>query len=462
MKIVVLSGSPKGSLSATLQYARFLEKQFPEHDFQTAHVALEEGSLERDGAALREVADDVRRADGVLWVFPVYTFLVPARYKQFIERLLACEAKDVFRGKYAASLSTSIHFFDHTAHNYVHGICDDLGMKFVGAFSASVYDLLKPQGKRQLSLFARSFFAAIHDRAPTARRYDPVRHRALEYSPAPPAKRVDLAGKRTVILTDARDVDANALKMVERLRNTFRSPPEVVNLNALSIGFGCDGCFQCGADGLCVRRDADDLHALYTSKLDPADVILMAGTIRDRYLSSRWKFFFDRGFFRPLIPWFPGKQLAFLISGPLRQLPNLREVLEAYAEFHQANLAGIVTDEAEDSASLDRLLDDLATRLAFCAEHGHIRPQSFLGVGGSRIFRDDTYGFLRPVFRVAHRYYRKHGLYDFPHSDLRTRLMVFGGVLMTRLPGVGKRFYRSLKEDIVRCLQKEVEKWKSE
>jgi len=462
MKIVVLSGSPKGPLSATLQYARFLEKQFPEHDFHIAHVALEEGDLEGDAAALENVVEELRGAQGVLWVFPIYTFLVPARYKRFIERLLAGEAKDAFRGKYAASLSTSIHFFDHTAHNYVHGICEDLGMKFVGSFSAGVYDLMKPEGKRQLSLFGRGFVAAMSDAAPIPRRYDPVLHRLLEYAPAPPASRADLGAKRMVIVTDARDEDVNARKMVERLRSRFTPPPEVINLHALSIRFGCDGCFQCGADGLCVRRDADDIHALYTSKLDPADVIVMAGTVRDRYLSSRWKFFFDRGFFRPLVPWFPGKQLAFLVSGPLRQLPNLREILEAYAEFHRANLAGIVTDEADDSAALDRLLDDLAGRLALYAKEGYVKPRSFLGIGGSRIFRDDTYGFLRPVFRFAHRYYRKHGLYDFPHNDLRTRLMVFGGMLMTRLPGVGKRFYRSLKKDIVKCLQKEVENWKGE
>jgi multimeric flavodoxin WrbA len=462
MKIVVLSGSPKGPLSATLQYARFLEKQFPEHDFHVAHVALEEGSLEEYPWALESVVKEVRGAQGVLWVFPIYTFLVPARYKMFIERLLAGEAEHAFRDKYAASLSTSIHFFDHTAHNYVHGICEDLGMSFVGSFSAGVYDLIKPEGKRQLTLFARDFFAAISDGAPVARRFVPLRHRPIGYSPGPPAEPVDLDGKRMVIVTDAPDEDANASKMVERLRSRFRPAPEVVNLRALAIRFGCDGCFQCGANGLCVRRDADDLHALYTSKLDPADVIVMAGTIQDRYLSSRWKLFFDRGFFRPLVPWFPGKQLAFLVSGPLRQLPNLREILEAYSEFHQANLAGIVTDEATDSATLDRLLDGLAERLALCAGEGYVKPRSFLGIGGSRIFRDDTYGFLRPVFQFAHRYYRKHGLYDFPQNDLRTRLMVFGGMLMTKLPGVGKRFYRSLKKDIVRCLQKEVENWKGE
>ncbi|PKN83594.1 MAG: hypothetical protein CVU51_12140, partial [Deltaproteobacteria bacterium HGW-Deltaproteobacteria-1] len=58
-----------------------------------------------------------------------------------------------------------------------------------------------------------------------------------------------------------------------------------------------------------------------------------------------------------------GKQIAFLISGPLGQLPNLRQILEAYAEFQEANLAGIVTDESQDSTQIDKLLTELAGTL---------------------------------------------------------------------------------------------------
>lgn len=40
MKIIVLNGSPKGNLSITLQYIRFLEKKYPQHKFQIFNVAL--------------------------------------------------------------------------------------------------------------------------------------------------------------------------------------------------------------------------------------------------------------------------------------------------------------------------------------------------------------------------------------------------------------------------------------
>jgi hypothetical protein len=203
-----------------------------------------------------------------------------------------------------------------------------------------------------------------------------------------------------------------------------------------------------------VLRNTDDINDLYLKKLAPADIIVMAGTIVDRYVSWRWKLFFDRGFFLPLVPWWPGKQLAFLVSGPLRQLPTLREILEGYAEFHQANLAGIVTDENQDCAATDGLLEHLAQRMADCSASGYVRPKTFLGVGGTKIFRDDAWGYLRPVFQVAHRYYRAHGMYDFPQRRWKNWLLATAGMFLVSLPGVRGRFFRSLKEGMVAPLRR--------
>ena len=68
------------------------------------------------------------------------------------------EAVGAFKDKYAGVLTTSIHFFDHTAIDYMNGICDDLGMKFVGSYSAAMDDLLKKEERDRLLLFAKGFF----------------------------------------------------------------------------------------------------------------------------------------------------------------------------------------------------------------------------------------------------------------------------------------------------------------
>jgi len=459
MRIVVLNGSPKGILSATLHYVFYLQKKFPEHEFTILHICQEHDSLERDPAALERILDVVRQSDAVLWSFPIYTFLVHAYYKRFIELVNARGAQSAFAGKYAASVSTSIHFFDHTAINYLHATCDDWDAKFVGAFSAFVYDLVEKKEQQRLVAFAKTFFAAVERQIPVPKIHDPVEHSSFPYAPSPAKRRAALGAKKMVILTDSLDEDGNLARMVRRFRESIDGEPEVVNLQTC-VRFGCDGCFQCGADGQCIFRNADGVNDLYLLKLESADIIVMAGTIVDRYLSWKWKIFFDRGFFKPIIPWWPGKQLGFLVSGPLKQLPNLRQILEGYVEFHQGSLVGIVTDESGDSTAIDGLLEDLAERLVFCAEQGYVKPQTFLGIGGTKIFRDGAWGFLRPVFQVAHYYYRDHGMYDFPQKNFQNWLLITFGMFFTRLPGVRKRFFQTVKKGMLRPLERVLKKVK--
>jgi hypothetical protein len=116
--------------------------------------------------------------------------------------------------------------------------------------------------------------------------------------------------------------------------------------------------------GCCFGARRERLRRQAYGKLMAADILILAGSVQDRYLSARWKIFFDRGFFMNHVPLFAGKQIGCLVSGPLAQLANLRQILEAYFECQQANFVGIVTDECVSSEELDRLLDGLAGRLS--------------------------------------------------------------------------------------------------
>jgi len=138
MKIAVLNGSPKGEVSVTMQYVHFLQQRFPEIEFVFYDVALKIKKLEKDDKSFGEVIAGVAAADAVLWAFPLYFLVVCSQYKRFIELIFEKNAVSAFRGKPAACLTTSINFFDHTAQNYINGICDDLGMNFFGSYSAEM------------------------------------------------------------------------------------------------------------------------------------------------------------------------------------------------------------------------------------------------------------------------------------------------------------------------------------
>ena len=189
---------------------------------------------------------------------------------------------------------------------------------------------------------------AIHERRSTPRRYRPVARDAFRYEPGEPSKKVATLAKKIIIVSDADDPGSNLAKMACRLQSCLDGQTSVINLREINIRGGCLGCCQCGLDNECVYQDSDDVHAVY-GKLTAADVVIVAGSVRDRYLSARWKVFLDRSFFMNHVPVFAGKQMGYLVEGPLSQLATLRQVLDAYVECQQANLVGMVSDECSTS-----------------------------------------------------------------------------------------------------------------
>ena len=457
MKITVLNGSPKGMTSVTMQYVLFLQKKHPHHEFRILNICHDIKNLEDNQAAFQDVIAAIQSSDAMLWATPVYVLLVPGPYKRFIELVFERSAQSAFQGKYAATLTTSVRFFDHTALAYLNAISDDLGMNYVGAYSAEMFDLLKEQEQDRLMFFWQNFLHAVEERRPTQRSYSSVSTQKTDYKPGNIDQKISTGGRNILVIADAEESDTNLRNMVRRFCDCFTEPVEVVNLHEIKIRGGCLGCIQCSFDNVCVYRDADDVHGVYR-KMTAADVVIHAGIIKDRFFSARWKTLIDRGFFNNHVPILAGKQIGYLVSGPLSQLPNLRDVFEACAEIGQTNITGIVTDECHDSQELDRLLDEFAHRTVACAEAGYVRPMTFLGKGGKKILRDEIWAGIRFVFPLDHQYYKRHGLYDFPKRSLKTRITeTFFGLLL-KIPSFRKKFQAKMKEGMIESLVEVVEK----
>jgi multimeric flavodoxin WrbA len=450
MKIVVLNGSPKGDVSVTRQYVLYLEKVFPEHRFVVLHVAQQSKKLERDAAAFDQVIEEVRSADGVIWAFPLYILLVCSQYKRFIELISERGAEQAFHGKHAVTLSTSINYFDSNAHVYMRSVCDDLGMSFVGIHSAHMHDITKKEERQRLHLFAEEFFTSIQ-----ARMAFPRVSAVLPREPARPYRQisgtrpVDAHGKKIVILTDSRPGQESLEAMTARLAAAWGGDARMVNLFDLDIKGGCQGCLRCGAAYRCAYTGKDGYIDFYTSVLVPADIIVFAGSISCRQLSWKWREFFDRSFFNTHTPSLVGKQFAFLVSGPLSLLPELRVTYEGWTELQQSNLVAFISDEAGDRVALDAALDQLAERMIRFAQTGYIRPRTFLGVAGMKIFRDDIWSELRVVFRADHRAYKRLGLYDFPQRKIGHRIVMGLAWFITGLPGIRSRFPSMIRTQMV-------------
>jgi multimeric flavodoxin WrbA len=450
MKIVVLNGSPKGEVSVTRQYVVYLEKAFPEHQFVVLPVAQRIRELERDAAAFDKVIAEVRSADGVIWAFPLYILLVCSQYKRFIELIDERGVAAAFQGKHAVTLSTSINYFDSNAHTYMRSVCEDLGQRFVGSYSAEMNDLTRPSERRRLGLFAEDFFCAIKAGTEFQRLSTALpRASALRYRPGTAGCRESTGGRKIVIVSDQRPGQENLSGMVERLRDAWDGVAQVVNLHELDIKGGCQGCLRCGAAYRCAYTGKDGFIDFYNEVLRPADIIVFAGAIVSRQLSWKWREFFDRSFFNTHTPSLVGKQMAFLVSGPLSLLPELRETYEGWVELQHSHLVSFVSDEGESSDALDRTLQGLAGRLVQFSLSGYIKPQTFLGVAGMKIFRDDIWAQLKVVFRADHKAYKRLGYYDFPQRKVGLRLVMGLAWFVTGLPLIRRRFPSMIRTQMI-------------
>lgn len=145
----------------------------------------------------------------------------------------------------------------------------------------------------------------------------------------------------------------------------------------------------------------------------------------------------------------PGGQAARIHRfRPLSLLPELRETYEAWTELQQSNLAAFVSDEVP-AAMLDAALDQLAERLVRFSEAAYIRPRTFLGVAGMKIFRDDIWSELKVVFRADHQAYKRLGFYDFPQRRIGHRMLMGLAWFITGLPGIRTQFTLMIRKQMM-------------
>ena len=423
MKIIVLNGSPKGTLSVTMEYIQFLQNNFTEHEFEIIQISQPIKKIEKDDQMFNEILNKIKDSDGVIWATPVYHMLIPSQYKRFIEMIFERGKKEYFKDKPTTILTTSIHFYDHTCHNYMHAICDDLEMKYIGYYSADMYDLMEEEERTRLMKYAENFFNSISDNYRTTRAYFPIFTEEFNYKPGEVTEKIETNAKKIRILMDINESNSNLSKMVNQFINYCNGEVELLVMSDFDIKGGCLGCINCGLDNICVYQDKDEFYNL-CQRIKDSDIIIFAGKIVDRYLSSQWKQYHDRSFYRNHVPMYSGRQIGYIVSGPLIQIPNLRQILRSYPDMEKANLVDIVTDESGDSEYIDNALYNLAKGVVSCADQDFIKPQTFLGVGGNKIFRDDVYSRLRIAFKADYEYYKKHKHFNFPKLSWKYKMLI--------------------------------------
>jgi multimeric flavodoxin WrbA len=459
MKFTILNGSPKGAESVTMQYILYIKKKHPEHEYNIINIAQTIKKIENDEKRFEDIILQVKESDGVVWGFPLYVMLVCSQYKRFIELIFERNVEAVFENKYTIVLSTSIHFYDHTAQNYMNSICDDLKMKYVGNYPADSWDLLYPERRARWLLFVEEFMKNIENKYPTSKHYAPLKMRDFKYTPGKiieDTERIDTLGKKILVVSDETNENTNIGKMIKRFKESFSSEIEIINLYDIDVKGGCISCLQCGYDHKCSYLGKDGFFEFWEDVVMTSDILVFAGVIKDRYLSSRWKMVQDRAFYMTHTPTLMGKQMGYIISGPLNQIPNLSQMFQAQIEIQDSNFVDIITDEFGASEDIDAILHDFARRLVTFSKADYFKPITFLGEGGKKIFRDDIYGRNRFVFLADHEYYKEHGFYDtFPQNDERAKKLNEKLIPLMRIDKVRNKI--NMKQEFLRPFRKVTE-----
>jgi len=435
MQVLVLNGSPKGKYSITLQTSLYLEKNFPEHKFQYLHVGQYIKLYEKDFSAAEEAKT---AADLIIFCYPVYTFIAPSQLHRFIE-LLKTSGLNV-SGKFVTQITTSKHFYDVTAHKYIQQNCQDLSMKYIKGLSADMDDLLTENGQRE----AKEFFEYVcwsieHDIYETV----PNNTAIPNHLPVTAVtSKHDKKGGDVVIVTDCSKDDKQLNDMINRFTAVLKYKSRIVNISEYPLHGGCLGCFNCAATGKCIYKDGFD--DFLRSSIQTADAIIYAFSIKDHSMGSVFKMYDDRQFCNGHRTVTMGIPTGYLISGNYPSEANLQMIIEARSEVGGNFLAGVACDETNPDAEID----NLAKKLDYAISHNYNQPKNFYGVGGIKIFRDLIW-LMRGMMKADHRFYKEHGLYDFPQKKKATILkMYLVGALMSS-PKLKSRLGNKINEGMI-------------
>lgn len=411
MKVLVVNGSPKGRNSITYQSVRFLQKKFREDEFEVIHAGAQIRSYEQD---MSKVCEAIEWADMILFAYPVYTFIAPSQLHKFIT-LLKDREMDL-SGKYCTQITTSKHFYDVTAHRYIEDNCRDMGLKVLRGFSADMNDLLTKKGQLQIITYWNYIKHII------MQKNSPF----VEEEENTPLDEKD-GRYKVVIVTDCTRENNRLRRMIIDFRKALPYKSHVVNLQNFDFRGGCLGCFNCAADGTCVYNDGFD--DFLRNKIQRADSIVYAFSIKDHSMGALFKTYDDRQFCNGHRTVTMGKPTAYLIDGEFSREKNLQMILEGRSQVGGNFLAGIATNEGIESDSIASCAD----KLAYALVHRITVNENFYGVGGKKIFRDLVYE-MQGMMQADHKFYKEKKLYDFPQKNVKTILFMKLVGLLLRMP----------------------------
>ncbi len=444
MKICVINGSPKGNDSITLHTLYYLEKLYPEHVFEYVNVGQQIKYFEKD---LFKAINKMEDSDVIVFAYPVYTFIAPSQLHRFIELLK--ENNVDLSGKFVTQITTSKHFYDMTAHNYIEENCADLNMKVIKGLSLDMEDLLKEKGQESIKKF---FDFVVHSIENNIFEKIELIDSHIEEEFVKELQHIEKSdNKKIVIVADIEDEDVRLKSMIEEFVAGLKYSVKIYNIRKFEFAGGCLGCFNCAGNGKCIYNDNFD--NFLRGNIQSGDAIIYAFTIKDHSMGSLFKMFDDRQFCNGHRTVTQGSPVGYIINGDINKENNLKTILQARAEVGGNYLSGIAYDNETIKTTIEKL--------NYSLENQYHTPRNFYGVGGMKIFRDLIW-VMRGIMKADHEFYKRHGVYDFPQKERGKMILMCLLGAMIRNPKIKAKMGNKFTEGMVAPYKKVIDSIKKE
>ena len=447
MKILVLNGSPKGDMSVSYHHVLFLEKHYKSITFEYIHIGKRIKTYHGD--VLGDLIEKMSTVDCVMWVYPVYTFSIPYQMMVFMNRLQSHPKKSLLKDVYSVQLSTSKHFFDITAYDYMKTQLKDLEMIHIEGLMADMDEMLKEIGRHKMIGFMDQVLYTIEHNLV----YPNIKQNVHElyhfrYSPVPEA---DKTPSKILVVYNGEAYSDTLKDMILAFENLCSYEVHRLDISNINIQGGCLGCLKCTFIGNCIYRD--EFEETYQNKIMTADILVYASDIKNHYLHEDFKLIDDRAFYNGHRVNVENKATCYLITGHYSHEHTLKHIIEARAHVGHMTLFEPVTNESGDVLNqIERLCDEVS----YFMEKRPVPKTSFYGIGGMKVFRDLIYN-MRSLMIDDHDYYKANKLYDFPEKHYFKHFFIRLGIKHISKPKRFKKYAHRMNEWVLLRYKKVVD-----
>lgn len=267
MKILVLSESPKNKTSVTLNTIKILEKMTT---FSTKDEFTE--LLVGNGFYKDNVAEEIRKADFVIFCSSLFHFFVPTEVIMFFDELEKHIGQDL-KDKPVTFFSTSSLLMDPEAHSYMERRLKLMGARYIRGLSIRDYSVLSPEGKEEMANwfhYARSCALGENEKFKDDQSQ-------VVFIDATDGKNQKINESMQKIESDFNNLGVNKIKKFA-LRDYKINP--------------CQACTYCYSMYECMIKD--DFKPLTEEVYPNTDIIVTFGELQDGLLGKTHKIWLDR------------------------------------------------------------------------------------------------------------------------------------------------------------------------